>query len=260
VGRIRSSSSDLWDATDAVAGAGLDPVQVLAAGLEAMRAMVSANRADGGFVRRRADVYRPLRVVADDATEVCEVHVRADDELVAAVLGRDRIVTVDDVDSQLPPGSLRAQLCRSRTRSIVVRRLATDDDPFGLVCFDWVDAHHATTPEQLALLDLFISRVLAPLLRQAWAAPPPGPGSAHPLLSPAELAAAELVAEGLTYDEIASALGKSVHTVGHQLASARRKTGARNSMELARALLGPNGRKVGMAGSSHCGPPPRRPR
>jgi DNA-binding CsgD family transcriptional regulator len=236
---VRAPSSDLCEATDAVAGAGLDPTRILATGLEAMRAMVSANRADGGFVRGRVDVYRPLQVVADATTEACGVEIRADDELVEAVLARDQVFTVDDVDSQLPPGSLRSQLRSSRTRSIVVRRLAADDVPFGLVCLDWVDAHHTTTPEQLAILDLFSTRVLAPLLRQARATSPRPQGSARSLLSAAELAVAELAAEGRTYDEIAGTLDKSVHTVGHQLASARRKTGSRNNVELARALLRP---------------------
>jgi DNA-binding CsgD family transcriptional regulator len=81
---------------------------------------------------------------------------------------------------------------------------------------------------------LFSARVLAPLLRQVGGTSPLTEGSVRHLLSPAELAVTGLVVEGLTYAEIASALGKSVHTVGHQLASARRKTGSRNNMELAR--------------------------
>jgi DNA-binding CsgD family transcriptional regulator len=235
---VRSPTVELVEATERVAAADLDPVRVLAAGLEAMRAMVSANRADGGFVRRRSDVYRPSHVATDPTTMACAVEVSAGDDLVVNVLAHDRVFAVHEVEEVLPEGPLRAQLSESCTRSIVVRRLATDDDPFGLVCLDWVGVPHQSTVEELSLLDLFSARVLAPLLREAWATGASGPRPAHPPLSPAELEVALLAAEGLTYAEIADTLDKSVSTVGHQLAAARRKTGARNGVELSRALRG----------------------
>lgn len=55
-------------------------------------------------------------------------------------------------------------------------------------------------------------------------------------LSPAELEVAKLQAEGLTGNEIAARLRKSYYTVKLQLQSARKKTGARNQIELANAL------------------------
>lgn len=58
-------------------------------------------------------------------------------------------------------------------------------------------------------------------------------------LSPNEALVAGLVAEGLTNAEIARARGVSLDTVAHQVASARRKLGARSRYELAKLSAPP---------------------
>lgn len=51
-------------------------------------------------------------------------------------------------------------------------------------------------------------------------------------LSPAEQKVVERIGQGLPLKTIADDLGKSIHTIKHQLANARRKVGAKSRYEL----------------------------
>lgn len=229
---VSSPSVVLWDATAAVLEAGPDPDRILESALDSMRALLGANRADGGFVRGPGDSYRPRRVVTDGSTPAVFFELSTDDELITRVLATDRAFSVGDVLADISDCSTRSMLAETDTHAIVVRRLERNGDAFGLICLDWVGAARTATADELDLVDLFVSAVLSPVLAMARTVTLHEEPPALPELSAAELDAVRLAGEGLSYHHIALALDKSVNTVSHQLASARRKVGARNTAEL----------------------------
>jgi DNA-binding CsgD family transcriptional regulator len=232
VSSVSSPSAVLWDATAAILEVGPDPDRVLESALDSMRGLLGANRADGGFVRAPGDSYRPRRVVTDGSTPAVFFELSTDDELISRVLATDRAFAVGDVLADIGDCPTRSMLAETDTHAIVTRRLERHGDAFGLICLDWVGAARKATADELELVDLFVSAVLSPVLAMAGTVTPHEEPPSHSRLSAAELEVVRLAGEGLSYQHIAFVLDKSVNTVSHQLASARRKVGARNTAEL----------------------------
>ncbi|NDY92488.1 helix-turn-helix transcriptional regulator [Ideonella livida] len=161
----------------------------------------------------------------------------------------------------------RALLAQAGTAAKLALGLA-GRRPVGLICADWEDASPHWQPGALQALPALCQQLLAPVLEtaQALAAPdtvgpladgaaagglPPAdpdlaPASGHPghlspwlaRLTPAERKVARLVAQGLSYKEVARALDRSTATIDHQLRSIRAKLGVASTARLVRVLAG----------------------
>lgn len=223
----------LWDPTVRLLAAAATTGEVLATGLDELRRLLGADRADGGFLRSRHDAYRPARTVARDGVEHARFRLDGGDPVIGAVMASDAVVSMADLATDAPDGPVRTAMLEIGTRAIVTRRLDVDGAPFGLVCVDWIGRSATPPQEALDLVDIFVRSVLSPTLALAGHGPPSAPGTAD-RLTDAERDAVRLAAEGCSYSEIAAALGKSRSTIDHQLQAARRRLGARNTAELVR--------------------------
>lgn len=236
---LRSPAAELWEATEKVLAAGPNPYDILREGASALRVMLGADRADVGIVASTTAGYEPTFVDIRSADYALpEFHVPASDAFLAHVLASPVAVGIVDVEASLAPGPSRQFLLEHRTRSLVIRRIDRGDGRCGLVCLDWVDPASLYRDDGSELIDLFVSRVLSRVLGMALAQPRRWNGSALARLSASERDVAVLAAEGLSYDQIARRLGKSAHTVDHQLLRARRALGARNTAHLVELISG----------------------
>ena len=144
-------------------------------------------------------------------------------------------VRFEQVEQNPVIGDLREAFMSLRSRSMVARRLEHHNVALGLICLDHTEESHIWQPHELALIDDFCQKFLAPLLAHSLRL-----SKRLPLvkdtnaLTTAEREVVRLAAEGMTYNEIAATLQKSVRTVDNQLRSAREKLGARNQTDLVR--------------------------
>ncbi|HEX9131654.1 MAG TPA: LuxR C-terminal-related transcriptional regulator [Ktedonobacteraceae bacterium] len=144
-------------------------------------------------------------------------------------------VRFEQVEQNPVIGDLREAFISLRSRSMVARSIEHRNTTLGLICLDHTEESHVWQPHELALIDDFCQEFLAPILAYSLQLSKrlPAVRSANALTS-AELEVVRLAAEGLTYNEIAATLNKSVRTVDNQLRSAREKLGARNQIDLVR--------------------------
>ncbi len=227
----------LLEATAELIEVGPDVGERFEVGLRALLRLLDADRADAGLLAPTSAAYRPVRIEAVADVPAEQFSVPAGDALIRQVMTLDDVAVVVDVDTEVASGPVRELLVGNDTQSVVVRRLEHHDDGFGLVCIDWVGRHAPDLDDRIELVDLFVERIWSPLLRRSLMEPP-RPERPDPLaaLTVAEREVVRLAALGLSYREIADRRGTSVNTVGHQLRSARRRLGARNTSELARLV------------------------
>lgn len=235
---ISRAPVELWDPTVAVlAAASSRSGCPLTTGLEQLVGLVGADRADGGYIDSPSSVYRPSVSVANAGVTPADFALPATDPIVHSIFATDHAIAVKDFAADVPDGPCRDTMLSIGTRAAIARRLDVDGRVFGLVCLDWVDDAHVVDEQLVGLIDQFVSTILAPVLaitseRRTGRRDQP----LLDLLSRAEIAAVRLAARGLSYGEIAAALGKSANTIDHQLLRARRKLGARNTPQLLRML------------------------
>ncbi len=159
--------------------------------------------------------------------------VPVNDPVVYGVLAGEAPVFVADTAEQIPVGPVRTLLTANKTTSMIVRRIDDEADAFGIVCLDWVDRHAPDVDvDLLELIDHFVTRIWAPILRLHESEQYHRENSQLETLTAAEHEVVALAAQGLTYGEIARERGTSVNTVSQQLRAARLKVGARNTAEL----------------------------
>lgn len=229
---------ELWDPTLAVLeAASTRDGCPLTVGLEQLRQLVGADRADGGYVSSPASTYQPAKMVVAPDRAPADFELPVSDPLVSAIFTSSRPVVVSDFAADVPDGLCRATMLDIDTRAVIARRMDVEDRVFGLICLDWVGEAHTVDRLLVDLVDVFILSVVAPILVSTAAdrSVPEPPGLLSEL-SEAEVDVVRLAADGLSYREIADALGKSVHTIDHQLLSARRRLGAKNTSQLVQLL------------------------
>ncbi len=132
--------------------------------------------------------------------------------------------------------SLGPMLSELGVRSKVARRLDVGGRPIGIVCVDQTEESSCWSATDVEYLDVFATRVLAPIQNGQMHARP----AAREIgaLTAAEGLVARLASEGLSYKAIAQRLRKSPNTVDNQLRSIRAKLRVRNQVELALACDG----------------------
>jgi DNA-binding CsgD family transcriptional regulator len=120
----------------------------------------------------------------------------------------------------------------AESRRILVRRLEYAQRAVGQLCADQVLDLHPWRDGDLTCMESLASGFLSPLAylhgRSRMV-----PRRVRP--TAAELRVIALVAEGLSYKQVAARLGRSVRTVSNQLTSARERLGVHNERQLVRA-------------------------
>ncbi|MBV2186779.1 MAG: LuxR C-terminal-related transcriptional regulator [Rhizobium sp.] len=148
---------------------------------------------------------------------------------------------------------LRQRMASANTKSKFGTALRGNKGSFGLICADWT-LHPA--PNESGLFDCFeytVADVLGPIISAARSfsstggtpnsesddhlkqdGPAAGAGSEIRLamLTESELEVARLVAQGMSYKEIARIRDRSFSTIDHQLRSIRQKTGVSSTAAL----------------------------
>lgn len=209
-----------------------EPAQLLALGLDHLADTLSCERADAGVLDEADTTYRPTAVIADGDAQraaIAGTPLPNRHDVLRAVWRSSQPVTFSSVRGNRHLGSLEPVFVGLGTEAMLATPIRHRGVGLGLLCLDETESR-TFTDEERRWVDRFVTTQLAPLLA----------ASLHRLaarsthLSAAESDAVALLAEGLSYTEIARRLDKSPRTVDNQLRSARRKAGARNAVELVR--------------------------
>ncbi|QBY55445.1 LuxR C-terminal-related transcriptional regulator [Cupriavidus oxalaticus] len=219
-----------------------------------LREQLDADRVDGGFggymlsASERRD-YTPL---AESQRQSLVLHsvlgncFDAGDPSICTVWHRRGPTAFADVSQQreMTP-AMRRDLLHAGTAAKIALPLYDGPRPVGLLCADWHRAEPRWNAEVCNQIGLLGSTLLGPVLAisshlsalDGEAAPA---AALHDLekLTPAERRVAELVAEGLSYKEVARQLGRSLSTVDHHLRSIRQKLDVGSTARLVRLLAG----------------------
>lgn len=225
-----------------------------------LRDELDCQRVDTGFGRPEDKEYFPGFAEAKngdyDVPSFGGFAVDNRDPIMRAMWAGSKPVIFADIkqDRRVTP-RLRRRMSGARTKSKFGAALRTRNGGFGLICADWTE-HLA--PNKADLFDCFeqtVTDVLSPIISVAKdvteALDPQaavnheavsvfhygrrGSGALDALTS-AEVEVARLVAQGLSYKEIANIRGRSLSTIDHQLRSIRSKMGVSSTSNLIRFL------------------------
>lgn len=226
-----------------------------------LRDQLGCSRVDTGFGSPQADEYFPSYAEAKSLDYSVPTlggsAVDNRDTAMQAMWFADKPLIFEDIkqDRRIELG-LRRRLSSAETQSKFAAVLRVDDQRFGLICADWTKER---VPWQSHIYDHFcqtVSEVLSPIILVAYEidktrvshltepkeasdrftqiAQPPEP--LRKLLTHAEMEVAALVAQGISYKEIANRRDKSFSTIDHQLRSIRKKLNVSSTAQLIRLL------------------------
>ncbi|MEM9999258.1 MAG: helix-turn-helix domain-containing protein [Pseudomonadota bacterium] len=219
-----------------------------------LRVELKCHRVDAGFGQPNARDYYPGYAEAKsgdyDVPSFGGAMVYNFDPVMQTMWHDRRPIVLADIkqDSRVSP-YLRKRISGARTRSKIGGALRTGRGGYGLICADWTEHQ---VPSESGLYDCFeqtVEDVISPLIavsrqisqegRPDQAASPNAIGAeTNPLigLTASELEVAHLVAQGMSYKEIARIRGRSFSTIDHQLRSIRQKTGVQSTSALVSLL------------------------
>lgn len=211
-----------------------------------LRSELGCQRVDTGFGYREAAEYFPGFAQAKDPNyDVPSFGGKAVDnrDIAMQAMWRDpRPVIFADIkqDSRFTL-RLRQRMSGARTKSKFGWSLRTERGSFGLICADWTE-HFA--PWESGLYDCFertVTDVLSPIIAVArdiayWQASDETDANLQRGLTASEIAVASLVAQGMSYKQIARIRGRSLSTIDHQLRSIREKLGVSSTSALVSLL------------------------
>jgi DNA-binding CsgD family transcriptional regulator len=139
--------------------------------------------------------------------------------------------TAARISAGAPHQEIEKHIRKQGVQSMLVTPLRVDGIGLGFVCLDETSGPRRWTHATCVRVGEFLRRWVSPILFHSLVAAVQRQKSP---LTVAEAEAVGLLAEGLSYIEIAQRLGKATRTVDNQLRSAREKVGARNAIELVR--------------------------
>lgn len=225
-----------------------------------LRVELGCQRVDTGFGKREARDYFPGYAEAKDANYDVPSFgggraVDNRDIAMQAMWLDSRPLIFADIkqDSRIRP-RLRQRLSGARTKSKFAWALRTEHGSYGLICADWTEHF---VPWESGIYDCFeqtVADVLGPVIAAAKAiADQDGAGCSqgrYPFtlsaglsaaaslatLTGSEMEVARLVAQGLSYKEIARIRRRSFSTIDHQLRSIRQKIGVSSTSALVSLL------------------------
>lgn len=177
--------------------------------------------------------------------------------------GSKPIVFADIKQDRRVTPRLRKRMSGARTKSKFGAALRTREGGYGLICADWTERLVRNEADLFDCFEQTVTDVLSPIIAVAkdlsdanstQAAIPhetvsffhygrPSSGALDALTS-AEVEVARLVAQGLSYKEIANIRGRSLSTIDHQLRSIRSKMGVSSTSNLIRLLSNLDGFKL----------------
>jgi len=229
---------------------------------EWLRDRLDADRVDGGYggwvgangAGNRYVVLAEARRTALPLPSVLGIGFDAGDRSIRAVWAGRGVAVIAEVEQErrLMSARMRRELRALGTAAKLALPLRDGARPIGLMCADW----HRRAPRWNAQVCNELPAVSAQLIGPVLAAgarleretierdaeAPVGAAledASRPALgalTPAELRVAQLVAQGLSYKEVARQLDRSLSTVDHQLRSIRTKLGARSTSRLVHLL------------------------
>lgn len=226
-----------------------------------LREELKCHRVDAGFGLANSKEYFPSFVEAKNPDyEIPSfdggVVYNKDPAMQAMWYGVRPVVFADIKQDRRITPYLRNRISGARTKSKFGTALRANNGGYGLICADWTE-HEA--PNKLDLYECFehtthdvispiiaVSKSLAEILRldadsnDAKKVTADGMTDDDLLsfkkLTVSETEIARLVAQGLSYKEIARIRGRSVSTIDHQLRSIRQKTGVSSTAALVSLL------------------------
>jgi len=221
-----------------------------------LQSELKCHRVDAGFgAARERDYFPGLAEARNSDYDVPSFgggSVFNRDPVMQAMWFGSRPIILADIkqDRRVSP-YLRRRISGARTKSKFGWALRSSAGSYGLICADWTE-HFA--PEESGLYDCFehtVADVLGPIIAAAKQidGQDAGVNSAEPAsrqsapaveeasttldgLTASELDIAKLVAQGLSYKEIARIRDRSFSTIDHQLRSIRQKTGVSSTAAL----------------------------
>ncbi|MEM8980498.1 MAG: helix-turn-helix transcriptional regulator [Pseudomonadota bacterium] len=233
-----------------------------------LRDRLNCQRVDTGFGRPEDKEYFPgfseAKTSDYDVPSFGGFAVDNRDPIMRAMWAGSRPIVFADIkqDRRVTP-KLRKRMAGARTKSKFGAALRTRDGGFGLICADWTEHF---VPNEADLFDCFeqtVADVLSPIIavaKDVAEAQGPQDARAHEAvclfqygsrgdgaleaLTPAEVEVARLVAQGLSYKEIATVRGRSLSTIDHQLRSIRSKMGVSSTSNLIRLLSNLDGFRI----------------
>lgn len=225
-----------------------------------LRAELDCHRVDTGFGRARAKEYFPGYAEARhgdfEVPSFGGMAVDNRDPIMQAMwCGQKPVIFADITQDRRVTPKLRRRMSGARTKSKFGAALRVQGDSYGLICADWTEHH---VPNASGIFDCFeqtVADVLSPIIAVARqiteASLPRTPGGAEEAggarhrdpdagaldaLTSSELEIARLVAQGLSYKEIARIRERSLSTIDHQLRSIRGKMGVQSTANLVSIL------------------------
>lgn len=208
-----------------------DASRVLELGVDHLAHELGVARADAAVIDESERRYLPGVVAADSPEQrmaIASTALPNQHPVLRAVWMSSGSVSFERVRNNRHLGTLEPVFDGLGTTAMAATAIRHCGVAVGVLCLDETEGPRRFSAGEQARIDRFVKRHLSPilhasLLRQA---------RRHIALSPAENRAVQLLAEGMSYADIARTLGKSTRTVDNQLRSARRKTGTHNAVEL----------------------------
>ena len=221
-----------------------------------LRGELNCQRVDTGFGRADAPEYFPgfseAKNANYDVPSFGGFAVDNRDPIMRAMWSGSGPVIFPDIkqDRRVTP-ALRRRMSGAKTQSKIGAALRTRNGGFGLICADWTEH---LLPDQSGIVDCFeytVADVLSPIIavaREASDQTSQTPATQHDAasvfhygrpasgaldaLTRSEIEVARLVAQGLSYKEIARVRQRSLSTIDHQLRSIRSKMGVSSTSNL----------------------------
>lgn len=227
---------------------------------EWLRDALDADRVDGGYggwvgadgTGSRYVVLAEARRAALPLPSVLGIAFDAADPSIRSVWAGDGVAAIAEVEQERRfSARMRGELRTLGTAAKLALPVRDGAHPVGLMCADWHRRAPRWDAQSCNELPAVAARLVGPVLAAAQrlaretieldAAPAADAtrDAARPALAgltPAEQRVAQLVAQGLSYKEVARRLGRSLSTVDHQLRSIRAKLGVRSTSRLVHLL------------------------
>lgn len=226
-----------------------------------LRDRFDADRVDGGFISTQEQFYAPTAEALRSTREVPSVlslRFNMWDVALRSIFTEKHSLVYENFNAGNGLSAHnRAAIMIAQPRSKMSIALHNEQGvSFGLICVDSLDANRHWDLAHRQLLEDLIHQVVNPIMSLATQLHNSQKSALDSLgrLTRAEREVATLVAEGLSYKEIARRLRKSTATVDHQLRSIRSKLGTVSTPRLIKML---NYDALGEAANiTYCGPVP----
>ena len=218
-----------------------DPAAGWRMSVEWLRDRFDVDRVEGGVWEGEGGLYTlgsaPARRRDAVVPSVRGIRMPMDSAVLCSVANDSAPFVLEDIaQARILDDGLRSDLIQVGTRMKIASSLHFEGVTFGFLCMDHVHRSKRLSGTQYEQFQLVTGTVLGEILGAAHRLGRPGAAPLTPVLddrlTPAERKVLALLGSGLGYKRIAQQLGRSVHTVDHQLRSIRAKLNVHTNMQL----------------------------